>query len=184
MANTDPSLPELGDFKPRHRQGVVLQARLIPGLMQIGAWPASLRALEQQIAAAAGTAVPGEPGGSSESDAGLVMRIAAGTFLIECANPELGETLAAAIKPDLGTVTNLAHARVAINVSGSQADAVLAKGLAIDLHPDAFPVQQVAQSAIDEIGLLIRHVAEQSFDLYVYRSFATALWDWLLEASH
>jgi len=70
---------------------------------------------------------------------------------------------------------------------------VLAKGLALDLHPQAFPPLRVAQSAVHGVGVIVRrlspdkHGADKlggdSFDLYVYRGFALSFWEWLTAAA-
>src|SRR3546814_6509603 len=81
------------------------------------------------------------------------------------------------IGPQQGAVTDLSHARIAIRVAGPKAAWVLAKGLALDLDSAAFPPLRVAQSAIHEVGVVVRRlsadkVGGDSFDLYVYRGFA------------
>ncbi len=45
------------------------------------------------------------------------------------------------------------------------------------------PALDVAQSAIHEVGVLIRRLSAESFDLYVYRGFALSFWEWLTEAA-
>ncbi len=171
-------------FKPISYPDVVLAARLPRSLVQVAAWPETLSAVEQQLVSIVGAPLPTDAGLSIRTGDKLVMTIAPGTFLIEADDLDIAAELARLVVPALGTVTDLAEARVAINVTGARSEWVLSKGLAIDLAATEFPIHRVAQGAIDEIGLIIRRVAAQEFDLYVYQSFARSLWDWLIEASN
>ena len=162
---------------------VNLEARLPLSLVQVGAWPGTIRAVEKAIVSALGVALPTEPGCSTKKEDILVMTIAPGTFLIEASESDIVGKLVTFIEPALGTVTNLTDARVALNVAGVRAETVLSRGLALDFDLGQFPVHRVKQSAIDEIGVIIRRVATRRFDLYVYQSLALSLWDWLIDAS-
>jgi sarcosine oxidase subunit gamma len=85
--------------------------------------------------------------------------------------------------PHEAVVTDLGHSRTVIRITGTSATALLARGIAIDLDDGAFPVDRFAQTAIREVGVLLHRAAGESFDLYVPRSFAAWLWDWLTEAA-
>ena len=45
------------------------------------------------------------------------------------------------------------------------------------------PAMTVAQSAIHEVGVILRRLSDDAFDLYVYRGFALSFWQWLCEAA-
>jgi sarcosine oxidase subunit gamma len=79
-------------------------------------------------------------------------------------------------------VTDLTHARVHLRAEGARAAWVLAKGVAIDLHADRFPVGRTAVTEIDRIGVVLRRAARDAFDLLPYRGYACALVDWLERA--
>ncbi len=153
-------------------------------LAQVGAWPETIQAVEQQLASLLGTSLPSEPGQSLTNNKQLVMAIAPGTYFVESDEPGIADRLAKIIKPDMGAVTDLTDARAALNISGPGAERVLSTGLAIDLSLSEFPIQRVTQSGFDGIGVIIRRVAKQEFDLYVYASFAKALSDRLTEAGN
>jgi len=171
-------------FKPIGFRDVTLKARLPRNLLQVGAWPESMEAIAKEFISMAGDSFSTRPGGSIATDDLIVMMIAPGSFLVEGEEPDIADGLLEIVSPDLGTVTDLTGARVALSVAGTGAERVLSRGLAIDLTQEEFPVRSVAQSAIGEIGLIMRRVHLQEFELYVYRSFANALWDWLKEASN
>lgn len=79
--------------------------------------------------------------------------------------------------------TDLSQARCVIRLAGAGAAAVLAKGCPLDFHRRSFPRGTAcAQSTLAHVAVLIDAVGEEAFDLYVARSYARYLWDWLLEA--
>ncbi|HMA16403.1 MAG TPA: sarcosine oxidase subunit gamma family protein [Kiloniellaceae bacterium] len=162
---------------------VVLTERRLVGLAQVAAWPETVEAVTDTVASLLRSAPPQGPSGSSGDAEGAILAIAPGRLLVESRDPRLAERLAEQIGPQLGAVTDLSHARVAIRISGPKAAWVLAKGLAFDLHPAAFPPMKVAQAAIHEVGVVVRRLGPESFDLYVYRGFALSFWEWLTEAA-
>jgi len=163
--------------------GVTLAERRLVGLVQVAAWPETAETVTDTVASLLRSAPPQGPSGSSGDAEGAILAIAPGRLLVESRDPRLAERLAEQIGPELGAVTDLSHARIAIRVSGPKAAWVLAKGLALDLDPAAFPPMKVAQSAIHEVGVIVRRLSADSFDLYVYRGFALSFWEWLTEAA-
>ncbi len=168
--------------------GVTLTERKLVSLVQVAAWPDTAEQVEGIVASLVGCAPPQGPSGSSGDAGGAILATAPGRLLVESRDPRLAPQLAEQVPPALGAVTDLSHARVAIRISGPKAAWVLAKGLALDLSPQAFPPLKVAQSAIHEVGVIVRRLSAgklegDSFDLYVYRGFALSFWDWLTEAA-
>jgi sarcosine oxidase subunit gamma len=163
--------------------GIVLTERKLVSLVQVAAWPDTAEQVTDTVASVVRCAPPQLPAGSSGDAEGALLAIAPGRLLVESRDPQLAARLAEQIGPELGAVTDLGHTRIAIRVAGPRAAWVLAKGLALDLHPGAFPPMKVAQSAIHEVGVILRRLSPDSFDLYVYRGFALSFWDWLTEAA-
>ena len=168
--------------------GVTLTERKLVSLVQVAAWPESAEQVEGILASLLRCAPPQRPSGSGGDADGAILAIAPGRWLVESRNARLAAQLAEQIPPALGAVTDLGHARIVLRVAGPKAAWVLAKGLALDLHPAAFPPMRVAQSAIHEVGVILRRLSSDepgadSFDLYVYRGFALSFWDWLTEAA-
>lgn len=173
--------------------GVTLTERRLVSLVQVAAWPDTVEAVTDTVASLLRCAPPQPPSGSSGDAEGAILAVAPGRLLVESRDARLAARLAEQIGPDLGAVTDLSHARIAIRVAGPRAAWVLAKGLALDLHPQAFPPMKVAQSAVHEVGVILRRLSADklggdklggdSFDLYVYRGFALSFWEWLTEAA-
>lgn len=163
--------------------GVTLIERRLTSLVQVAAWPETAEQVEGIVASLIGCAPPQGPAGSSGDASGAILALSPGRWLVESGDPRLAARLGEQIPPALGAVTDLSHARIAIRVGGPKTAWVLAKGLALDLHLQTFPPMKVAQSAVHEVGVILRRLSPDSFDLYVYRGFALSFWDWLTEAA-
>ncbi|MGJ7038997.1 sarcosine oxidase subunit gamma [Shinella sp. BE166] len=88
------------------------------------------------------------------------------------------ETLAAELGLRLGHfafVADQSHGRVALTLSGPDAARILVNGIAVDLHPEAFPVGRAANVLCNHLSVNLARTGETSFDLVVMRSFAEAL---------
>jgi len=163
--------------------GVTLTERRLVSLVQVAAWPDTAEQVADRLASLLGCAPPQAHDGSSGEASGALLSLAPGRWLVESGDPRFAARLGGQIGPHLGAVTDLSHARIVIRITGPEAARVLAKGLALDLHPGAFPPMKVAQSAIHEVGVILRRLSAESFDLYVYRGFALSFWEWLTEAA-
>jgi sarcosine oxidase subunit gamma len=91
--------------------------------------------------------------------------------------------LACAVRPEAGSATFLSHSRVRIAIEGAPVREVLAKGIAIDLHPAAFPVGRFAQTGLHHTGILLERRGADRFELMVLRTFAASIWAWLVDAA-
>ena len=84
----------------------------------------------------------------------------------------------------LAAVTDQSDARAIVRVSGPDAWAFLAKGLAIDLHPRAFQPGQVAVTALAHMGAQVwQRDAVPTYDLAVARSSTGSVWSWMSHAA-
>lgn len=90
------------------------------------------------------------------------------------------ETLVAELSIRLGAfafVIDQSHGRVVLTLSGLDVARILANGIAVDLHADAFPVGRAANVLCNHLSVNLARTGNQSFDLVVMRSFAGALVD-------
>lgn len=88
------------------------------------------------------------------------------------------ETLAAELSIRLGDFAHAvdqSHGRVVLTLSGPDAARILSNGIAVDLHPDAFPVGRAANVRCNHLSVNLARTGEACFDLVVTRSFAEAL---------
>jgi sarcosine oxidase subunit gamma len=80
-------------------------------------------------------------------------------------------------------VTRLSHSRVRICLKGEPARRVLAKGIPLDFHPDAFGPETFAMTGLHHMPLLVHCTAPDRFELYAMRTFAVSVWEWLTDAA-
>ena len=82
-----------------------------------------------------------------------------------------------------GAITHLSAGRVRLLLTGSDAREVLAKGIAIDLHPGHFAVGQSAQTGLHHTGVFLERVGADAYELFIQRTFAASIIEWLQDAS-
>lgn len=136
------------------------------------------------MTAALGRAVPDRPVRLGD-DAFALVGTGPGAWLAECARPEADWPRDIATRLDgLASVTDQSAAYAIVRLSGPGARGVLQAGAAIDLHPAAFAPGDSASTLIGHINLLFWQVDDgPTFDLLVYRSFASSFHQWLEAAA-
>lgn len=80
-------------------------------------------------------------------------------------------------------VLALSSSRTRIEISGAPVRDVLAKCAAIDFHKSEFKPNTFAQTGIHHVPVLIQCVAGEIFHIYVLRTFALSIWDYLTDAA-
>jgi sarcosine oxidase subunit gamma len=98
------------------------------------------------------------------------------------AMPQLADELAR-VCGDGAAVVDLGHARAVLRFSSEGVGDVLAKGTSIDLRPARLPPGACALTALGKISALLHAVAPTTIDVYVPRSYAQALVEWLEHAA-
>jgi sarcosine oxidase subunit gamma len=82
------------------------------------------------------------------------------------------------------SVTDLSANRTIIEISGTDARFVLAKGCPLDLHGSAFKPRQCAQTLLAKSQMILQCVDTRPvFRVFVRISFAPYLAEWLLDAA-
>ena len=160
---------------------LTLAERRLTSLVQVAAFPDSVDALAAALAREGFSALP-SPTSSFVANGAVAMDVGPGRVLIDADRPGLFAALEATIPSDVGTVTDLSHARVCLTVEGPRAAWVLAKGVAIDLDKRTFGVGRVAVTEVDHVGVILRRTGANAFALYPYRGFARSLLHFLHEA--
>jgi heterotetrameric sarcosine oxidase gamma subunit len=133
---------------------------------------------DERIAKAAG-AIPYVVGRVVNSGGRAVMRT--GPAQLWFVGPEKDD-LDAVLRP-FAAVTSLTNSRTRIRLEGNPARPVLAKGIALDFDPEVFAPGHFAQTGVHHMPLLIHCLEENAFHLYVMRTFALSLWEWLIDAA-
>lgn len=97
---------------------------------------------------------------------------------------ELEAALNLALNGTHCSIVDQSASRGIIEISGTDARLVLAKGCSLDLHACSFHVPRVAQSLLAKAQLILQILEHRPlFRLYVRSSFAAYLAEWLLDAA-
>lgn len=164
------------------RPGVMLQERQPSALVQISA-PQGMQDLSQISPSLEPCPFPG-PGRAARGKDVTVMWTGPEQWLAVFARPLTwpipGNSDPAAAAPDV-SITDLGHARTIIRISGPNAVDVLLKGCPLDL--EQYAVDDCAGSLLGHVNVQLHRESEDGFDVFVFRSFGLATWNWLGDAS-
>lgn len=143
-------------------------------LVQVAAWPDTLRDVGARAAQSIGADAAPAPGKAVSTPKGALLRVEPlKWWLYGAGDVELS--------PEEGSVLDLSHSRTHLRISGPQAALLLNRHLPLDLREAAFPVGTVATSAFHHTGVTLWR-SEQGFELFMVRGFALSLWQLLLES--
>lgn len=79
-------------------------------------------------------------------------------------------------------VVNVSSGQTLLELKGANVRDMLMKSTSYDVHPDNFPVGKAVGTVFAKSQLVIRHTAEDTWELLVRRSFADYIWLWLQDA--
>jgi len=86
-------------------------------------------------------------------------------------------------KTNLGAITNVTDHYTIFKLSGSNIFEVLSKGCPFDFSSEIFGDNKVVLTILNHVDVTIHRKSENDVDLYVRRSFAGYLWDWLKDSA-
>jgi len=168
---------------PGAAPGVILTETRPGSIVQVAAWPGEEKAVIEAIRAATDLNLPDGAGGGIATEHKAAFGIAPGKFLVVTQAEGTEAELLKTVPITIGTVTGLSHGRTAIRVSGPHAEWVLAKLYAIDFSLPAFPLHAGRSTTHHDVFTQIQRTGPDSFDLYVFRSFARSFWTTLCHAA-
>lgn len=137
---------------------------------------------------ALGFALPDKPRTSSKKGDILVLWLSPDQWLISCPRPQV-EKLHIKLSRSLAEIHSLtvdvSDMRSIIRLHGAGAREVLMKGAPVDLTLPDYDPGSVRRLRFAEQAALVHMVSDDpdSFDLYVFRSYARYVWDWLAATS-
>jgi methylglutamate dehydrogenase subunit D len=153
--------------------GVTVAADMLASVTQVSTWHTGVSALCEVLGVALGQALPAHTGDIVRSAGRLVMRTGPEEFLIISDEvTDMTALLRQSITADVGSVTNLSHARCRIHLEGPQCLQTLSKLFPIDLRDPAFPHQQIRLTGHHHVPSLLHRLGAQSFDVYVFSTYA------------
>jgi len=164
--------------------GVTVTASMLTSVMQVSTWHSGVSNLCEALGAALGQALPAQTGDTVRSASQLVMRTGPEEFLIVTDEAtDMTNRLRQSIAADVGSVTNLSHARCRIHVEGPKCVDTLSKLFPIDLRDPSFPLQQIRLTGHHHVPSLLHRLGAQSFDVYVFSTYAFDQLATLLDAA-
>ena len=128
---------------------------------------ASLSALSKALA----IKLPEKPGSSASKGERHALWLGPDEWLV--IDEGEGDLMAACAKvPALHSAVDVSHRNVAILVSGTAVEDVLAAGCPRDLSPGAFPVGAASRTVFGKVEIVLYRTAADAFRLEVWRSFS------------
>ncbi len=148
---------------------------------------AALRGSEDSLRQCLGAVIGAEPERSAtraqQVSGGHLFHTAPGQYWLVADSASLAERVTGAIDGSRGTCTPLTHSRVRIAISGERVPRLLAKGIAVDMDPAAFAVGEFIQAGLHHSGVLLHRAAADRYEIYLPRTYANSLWEWLTDAA-
>lgn len=139
-----------------------------------------------RVGAAAGLAFDVGITGVSEAAGRRAVRLGPDEWLI-LGHADETEELAARIASDLEGVfhslVDVSHRNCGLLVRGPAAEATLNAGCPLDLAPSAFPVGTATRTVFAKAEILLARVEDDAFEVECWRSFATYVRGFLVEAA-
>lgn len=177
-----------GRFGAGHGQapGVLLSERRGLTLVHLAGRP-EWESFVDAARSALGVALPVKPNTTAQAGDLTIFWLAPTRWLIErpsSALDDLEARLRDALGPAGAAVTDVRAGRIVLQISGADARRTLAKGCPIDLHPRAFPPGGLAQSMLEGVSVMLHALpGNNALDLYIPRSYARHVWEWLTRAA-
>jgi len=146
---------------------------------------ASDEAFLAAILDALGTSLPITPNTvSGGGDAGILWLGPDEWLVVGDESAGIAGELSSVVTGRHAAVSDVSESRTILNISGSRARDVMAKGCALDLHPRIFEMGQCAQTMLAQAHIILHQTSDApEYEVYVHRSFAEYLWAWLEDAS-
>ncbi len=161
---------------------VALRETPMPAMFDVRLQPADHGALAA-AAAALGFELPLVPTKSSGGGGRSALWLGPDQWLI-VAPADDAPPLAAALAHRAASVVDASDLRAVFELAGPHACDVLRKGCAIDLHARVFRPGDCAATALARVRVALHQPdARPAYRIYVERSYAPYLWDWLLDAA-
>lgn len=176
------SLAPFGAYGRPGEPGVVAVLREDIAFATLAARKGAGSALKVEVAAAFGLALPAGPRAAGEPDLALLGTAPGRWLAVSETRTDLAGDLVAALGAH-AAITEQSDALLTFDLAGPRVRDLLAKGVAIDLHPEVFAPGSVAVTDIAHIGATLWRTGEDTYRLLVARSFAPAFVRFLIASA-
>ena len=175
-----------GDRPNKNRQvGVRLSAGTLPTVLLLSTWVHGADGLVPVVQAALNiSATPAATGGVQALEDGLLIRTGPEEFmLLAGAASYCVEGLRQTITADLGSVTDLSHARCIISIEGEKSRDMLSKLFALDLREPQVPVGQIRLTVHHHVPCMLHRLGLERFDMVVFSTYVFDQLGMLIDAA-
>lgn len=139
---------------------------------------AALGAAERTLA----LKLPQTPGKSAASADCVALWLGPDQWLISVSSADPASLLQA-LGGAATSAVDVSDLRAVFELAGPHAADVLRKGCAIDLHPRVFVAGDCAVTSLARVRVALRQTDDRpAYRIFVERSYASYLWDWLIDA--
>jgi sarcosine oxidase subunit gamma len=153
--------------------GVQITAGMLPSFTLISTWISGLPGLLHALTTVFGDVVPQRTGKTASTEFGLLARSGPEEFLlIGHDHTDRAAMLRTLIGADIGSVTDLSHARCRIHLEGAHCRTMLNKLFALDLRETAFAIGDIAMTGTHHVPSTLHRLGTDAFDLYVFSTYA------------
>jgi len=152
-------------------------------LAHLRVFPAGHHEFQQRIRTFIGTELPVDLYRGVTHGGSRMVRITDDQYWWVAANREPMLQFARELPSPFGTLTMLSASRVRIRICGPAARDLLAKGIALDLHPSVFQPGDSALTGLHHTGVFLECIDSDCYELYVPRTYAQSIWEWLVDAA-
>ena len=169
--------------------GVRLTVSTLHSVIQLATWPTGVQAWQSTLASALGQPVPQKTGDTQLTKLGLALRVGPEELMLvsdDATQPPSHESVAKLrgfVRPDIGSVLDLSHARCRIRIEGERCVDTLSKLLALDFREDAFPVGRVLLSSHHHVPCALHRKGSTGFDAYVFTTYAREMLETIADAA-
>ena len=150
-------------------------------LWQLCAWPGRKAAVESLLRETVGDAPRPRQLAQGESGA-AALRLAPLVWWVEGADEEAAARLASLSAED-GAALELSHGYARLRMGGPRAAELLNRFLPLDLRAAHFPVGAVASSGTHHTPVTLARESDETYALWLPRSYAKSLWELLCDAA-
>jgi methylglutamate dehydrogenase subunit D len=151
-------------------------------LVEVAGWCDSLDELQDLLGQTCGAAPPAEVGGVARQGALTLIRTGPGRVWVVDEAGGIEGRLAGALDPARGCLTPLGHGWRRWRLEGPGARELLGKVVPLDLEAAARAPERAARTGLHHAPVLLHHLGDDAFDLYLPQTFARSLIGWLSDA--
>ena len=174
-----------GDFgAPGAGPGVKIAERRGLGIIQVAAFAGEAEAVAVAVGQASGVRPSSVACSAVCEGAAAAIWVGPDRWLIVAqAGRDLERLLSAALPAGQAAITNQGHSRCVLRLTGPEVRNVLRKGTTLDLDAARFSPGEARATGLFHINALLHCRSEDSFDIYVARSFGRSFFELITHAA-